>query len=132
MDANQKHFKEWAEYQEKLDSSDHKPPLFNEGEIWWCHIGDNIGTELCGKGSKFNRPVVVLRKIDRGSFIGLCLIGKSKKGDWYYQLNINDDLSSVVLIQVNYFDYRRLNGKIGAVLDNQLRSIRERFIERIS
>ena len=44
-------------------------PLFKEGEIWWCGIGMNIGREIFGKGAKFIRPVVVLKKLNKDSFL---------------------------------------------------------------
>ncbi len=40
---------------ERLDDSEHVPPLFKESDIWWCHLGDNIGTEISGKGDMFDR-----------------------------------------------------------------------------
>jgi mRNA interferase MazF len=31
-----------------------------EGEIWWCNLGYNIGSEVYGKGNSFLRPVLVI------------------------------------------------------------------------
>ena len=30
---------------------------FSEGQIWWCIWGENVGTEIDGKGELFLRPV---------------------------------------------------------------------------
>ncbi len=35
-----------------------------EGEIWWCKLGLNIGDEQDGKGTRFERPVVIINNLD--------------------------------------------------------------------
>lgn len=45
--------------------------LFNEGEIWWCSIGMNIGVEIYGKGGRFTRPVLIFKKFTANSFLGV-------------------------------------------------------------
>ncbi len=34
-----------------------------EREIWYAHLGHNVGFEEDGKGKDFKRPVLVLKKI---------------------------------------------------------------------
>jgi len=41
-----KKFLEWIGLKEKLHNHEHIPPLFREGEIWWCYMGENIGVEV--------------------------------------------------------------------------------------
>ena len=36
-------------------------------EVWWCSLGLNVGTEQDGKHAAFERPVLILRKFNRGS-----------------------------------------------------------------
>lgn len=43
----------------KISENAEKKILFKEGEIWWASIGYNLGEEVCGKGEKFRRPVIV-------------------------------------------------------------------------
>ena len=59
-----KDFISWLSIKTKIDGLKHSPPLFNEGEIWWCSIGENVGMEISGKGSYFRRPVLIIRKLD--------------------------------------------------------------------
>lgn len=54
-----------------------------EGEIWWCAIGENIGVEINGKSKTFARPVLILRKLGKYSFMGIPLTSKEHSGDWY-------------------------------------------------
>ncbi len=123
-----KKFSEWFICKLKFDAHTHIPPLFNEGEIWWCHIGVNIGSEICGKGPTFDRPVLILRKLDTESFIGLPMIGKMKHGTWYVPLSVNDQTTSVFLAQVRYFDYRRLDNKMATLTKREFSEILEKFI----
>ncbi len=37
---------------------------FHEREVWWCGIGINIGVEIDGKNSDFERPVLVVKKFN--------------------------------------------------------------------
>ena len=46
---------------EKLHNKEHKPPLFKEGEVWWCYWGENVGIEINGKNDQFTRPVFILK-----------------------------------------------------------------------
>ena len=57
-----KRFLEWIGLKEKLHNTEYVPPFFKEGEIWWCHLGENVGTEMNGKGDFFTRPVLILKK----------------------------------------------------------------------
>jgi mRNA interferase MazF len=55
-----KNFEDWGNLKPKLDESDHKPPFAKEGEVWWCNCGENIGSEIYGKGKKFLRPFAII------------------------------------------------------------------------
>jgi mRNA interferase MazF len=129
MDKYIKRFRRWLSVSEKLEENDNTPPLFKEGEIWWCHIGENIGTEICGKGEMFDRPVLIIRKLDKQSFIGLPILGKTKKGDWYVPIQVQDREVSVFLAQVKYLDYRRMDNLITTVGETEFQEISSRFID---
>lgn len=74
-----KRFLEWIGIKEKLDSNDFRPPLINEGDLWWCAVGENIGVEMSGKGKDFTRPVIVLKKLDRFAFFGIPTTTNAKR-----------------------------------------------------
>ena len=58
-----KKFLEWIGLKEKLHTANSTPPLFKEGEVWWCVVGENIGIEMNGKGDVFSRPVYAPTKL---------------------------------------------------------------------
>lgn len=118
-----KRFLEWVGFKEKLHFQKHAPPLFKEGEIWWCYVGENIGIEANGKGSQFTRPVFVFKKYDRYSFLGLPLTTRQKKGSWYAGIHFKEVPQNVVLVQGRAFDYRRLKEKLGELPNTEVEAI---------
>lgn len=104
-----KNFIDWFQLKIRIDTHEHKPPFFKDGEIWWCSIGENIGGEISGKGTYFRRPVLVLRKLDAFSFIGIPLTSKHKTGSWYSHREIKGKDNYFVLSQARHVDYRRMD-----------------------
>jgi mRNA-degrading endonuclease toxin of MazEF toxin-antitoxin module len=112
-----KDFDGWNMQKKNIDKSQHKPPLFNEREIWWCTYGLNIGTEVYGKNKFFRRPVMIFKKLAKTSFIGLPLSTKEKIGTWYINVTHSKGIKNCInLSQIRHMDYRRLDKKIG-ILD---------------
>jgi mRNA interferase MazF len=113
-----KRFAEWLSFKQRLDNQSHVPPLFKEGEVWWCFIGENVGVEISGKGDLFTRPILILRRYNQYSFFGLALTTKQKDGIWYVPIEFNGKRQNVILSQGRIFDYRRLKEKMGADIRN--------------
>ena len=82
-------------------------------------MGQNVGFEQNGKGEKFVRPIVILKKITNQMFIGIPLSSQLKKGDWFFEFEFNykDSLSHNIAIipQIKMFSSRRLLNKIGVM-----------------
>jgi hypothetical protein len=68
----EKDFDRWNK-KKKILNSDAEPLYFREGEIWWVHLGVNVGYEMDGKQDNFARPVIILRKYNKYSFLALPL-----------------------------------------------------------
>ena len=124
-----KRFKEWLGIKAHLDRKAHTPPYFSEGEVWWCHIGENIGIELNGKGTSFSRPILVFKKYDRCSFLGLPLTTAVKKGSWYAIVDFNKTKQTVVLAQGRSLDYKRLQTKIDRLKQADFDSVTANYID---
>jgi mRNA interferase MazF len=123
-----KKFLEWIGVKAKLHDARHEPPLFKEGEIWWCHAGENIGIELNGKGEKFTRPFLVFKKYDRYSFLGLPLTTKMKTGTWYVSVHFGGRSQNIILAQGRVLDYRRLKERMGELEEGESEKIREGYL----
>lgn len=128
MNSIVKKFLEWIKLKEKLHNKEHTPPLFKEGEIWWCYFGENIGTEMNGKGDAFTRPVVVLKKYDRYSFLAIPLTTQGKEGTWYLTFTHNNKKQIAVLSQTRVVNYKRLKERFGKIDSVDYNNIKKAFL----
>ncbi len=78
----EKRFDEWIDVKETLHNLQ-KVPKINEGDIWWCGMGENIGVEINGKNVAFSRPVFIFKKLSHFGFLGIPLTSKRHEGYWY-------------------------------------------------
>lgn len=106
----------------------YEPPLFKENEIWWCHVGENIGVEINGKSGDFTRPILIFKKYDRYSFLGLPLSTKNKIGTWYVSIYFLGIPQVVVLCQSRVFDYRRLDRRMGELNILEVTGVKKAFV----
>ena len=81
----QKDFDIWNKQKKLLNIRNITNLYFSERQIWWCSIGCNIGSEIDGKHINFERPVLILKKVNKAQFIGIPLTSKKKIG--YPSLN---------------------------------------------
>lgn len=124
----QKSFDEWNTVKKKLEVYGGLPNI-SDGEIWWCAMGENIGVEVSGKGKRFLRPVLVMRKINKHEFIGIPLTTKQRKGSWYVSFLFNDRKEVASLIQVRAMSVRRLVYKMGEVPESDLELVKRAFLQ---
>ena len=67
-----KEFDNWNNVKKRISLKANLPPI-KEGEVWWCAIGKNLGVEIDGKSWQFSRPIVIMKKLSRHSFMALPL-----------------------------------------------------------
>jgi mRNA interferase MazF len=122
-----KNFTNWFTLKPKLDGNNHKPPLVNIGDIWWCHMGENIGTEISGKSGSFTRPCIILIKFSQYTFFVIPCSSKNKEGSWYVSFWHNSKAMIAVLSQARSVDYRRLQNKMGRLDDADMNNIKTKM-----
>jgi mRNA interferase MazF len=125
QDSNhRKHFDRWNEQKKALNAYA-EPLYFREGEIWWVHLGANIGYEIDGKSDNFARPVIVLRKYNKYSFLALPLTTSARPSAWKLPLGIvGGKPSFAILSQPRNIDSRRLYQKVASLAPEILATIR--------
>lgn len=123
-----KNFREWFLVKEKIHTINSKPPLFKEGEVWWCALGENIGVEINGKSRAFSRPVLVFKKMSQQGFIGIPLSTQEKQGTWYTSFVLQDKLTTANLSQLKFFSSKRMYTKIGTLSDQDYKKVKEGFL----
>ena len=72
-----KNFDGWNDYKKKLDTHT-RVAHFDNGEIWWCSVGINVGSEQDSYSADFARPIVILKKFTDRIFLGVPLTTKIK------------------------------------------------------
>lgn len=107
-----KDFSKWNKKQSQLDAKKERL-YFRVGEVWWTHIGENIGVEANGKSEEYLRPVIILKKFNKYSFISVPLTTSPIRNK--YRISIGKILgkeAAVNISQVRYLDSKRLAKKI--------------------
>jgi mRNA interferase MazF len=127
-----KRFLEWIGLKEKLHNAEVKPPLFKEGEIWWCAIGENLGIEINGKDKAFSRPVYIYKKLSRNGFFGIPLSTVQKTGSWYVEVSFQGKRSFANLAQCRVLSYLRMYIKMGSLDESDISKIKDGFLRLYS
>ena len=63
-----KQFQKWIGKKEELHNRKFSPN-FNERDVYWGGLGENIGDEENGKSDLFSRPILIVRKFNKNLFI---------------------------------------------------------------
>ena len=112
----EKDFDRWNKLKKAINASEESERVyFHEGDIWWVHLGVNVGFEIDGKQREFSRPVVVLRKYNQYSFLALPLTTNAKPNKWRIAIgDVAGRQAFAILSQLRNIDSRRLDRKEGA------------------
>lgn len=106
-------------------------PQFNEGEIWHCHMGINIGFEADGKKNNFLRPIFILKRFNQHTFWALPLTHMGKSNIYYHQPQ-HDSLGYLNLSQLRLMDARRLVRRKVKIAPKEVEEIKEKVRNLIS
>ena len=124
-----KEFDLWNKKKKTLEERAHVP-LFNEREIWWCTLGLNLGFEVDGKDDDFERPMCIVRKFNKDTFLGFPLTSTTKESRYYFPLTLHGTKGSLNLSQGRLLSAKRLQRKLGRMsgaeferLKNELRDL---------
>ena len=117
-----RNFRKWMAQKETIHNK--KPTrTFKVGELWWCRIGENVGSEICGKGNDYLRPIIIVAKLSKTDLIGVPLTSQGKTGSWYVEFEFRDKLQRAVLVQVENISMYRLHHKMGEVPESDLNKV---------
>ena len=120
-------FLDWIDLKFRINNNS-KSPLYDERDVYWCSIGQNIGDEEYGKGAMFSRPVLVLKKYNKNLFFGIPLTTKIKDNLYYSRLVFKDKEICAMLSQGWVLDSRRMGAKMGTVSRNDYNQIKTAFL----
>ncbi|MDR1184430.1 MAG: type II toxin-antitoxin system PemK/MazF family toxin [Coriobacteriales bacterium] len=129
-----KDYKEWMVVKATTNSSNARPKVYRDGEIWLCKIGENIGFENDGKGAKFVRPVLILKRYKNGNTCHVVPLSTTdKRTRYHYAFDGGTGKTSVALLsQSKTIDAMRLYHRIGTATSKDFAEIRSRIKEILS
>lgn len=120
-------YNNWNEVKKKL-AKNTKLPFFKEGQVFWCSVGQNIGTEIYGKGPNYTRPVLIYKKLSKLDFLGVPFSTKIHKGrTWYVPLNFAGKNQAAVLSRIRVYDAARLQDCMGELTKNDFAKVQDGF-----
>lgn len=132
-----KNYKDWHNLKSDIENSGQEKK-FREREIWWCSLGENIGFEQDEKNEKFERPVLVLRKFNKGMFFGLPLTSKRKEDKFHMGFMVKtknkdgefeENESFAILSQMRLLSSKRIIRRVVRINENTFAKIEGSFIK---
>jgi mRNA interferase MazF len=123
-----KKYTEWFNLKPKIDLKSNQPQFVKEGNLWWCNMGENIGSEINGKGKNFSRPVIIHTKLSKYTFLVIPCSTQIKEGSWFVKFIHQSKEMIAVLSQIKIIDYRRLENKIGDLDEKDYTDIKNAFL----
>ena len=123
-----KQFSKWSTIKQKIEFKN--KVFFKQREMFYAHLGENIGFEQCGKGENFVRPVLVYKKFNNSVFLGIPLSTTLNRGQYYFEFNFKQDKRSIaVLSQIKLIDAKRLDRKIGKINQDDFKNLQKQLLE---
>ena len=126
-----KSFDNWNKNKKILDKKDvdDLKIFFNNRQIWWYAVGNNIGLEQNGSGENFERPVLILKKFNKNIFLGIPLTTKNKNLNlpFYLKLKGAKIESIAILSQIRLFSSKRLLREIETIKPELFKQVKEQF-----
>ncbi len=123
-------FDRWNELKKVIDLRSEK--LFNEREVWWINFGKNIGVEMNGKGEKFIRAGLIVRKYNRNKALVLPITSKDKAGNMFYcEITRNGRKFYVSLTQPRVISSKRFVRKIYKMHNRQFVEVFDNFLNSL-
>lgn len=122
----EKIFELWHRLKQFLsEKKSEKNIFFHEREIWFCHLGKNIGFEQDGKGEEFLRPVLVIKKFNQQVAWIIPTTTQEKTGKFYHKISklIGGKTDYLILSQIKLIDQRRLKYKLDKINKNEFAEI---------
>jgi mRNA interferase MazF len=125
----EKDFDRWNEVKKQLAHGVMPPLAFpNDGEVWVCTMGKNLGHEQNGGPIDFSRPALVVRKFNNEMFWIVPLSSKQKSFDFYFNYTDPDGISvAAILAQLRLVSINRFRRILYVLPATQFEEIRTRL-----
>ena len=116
-------FLSWIKIKFRLDNRK-DGPVSEEGELWWCSWGLNVGHEQNGKNRYFERPALIIKKFGSGLLWAVPATSTVKSGPLYFSFQANKKLIAFNLSQIRSLSPNRLLKKIQDIPPETLNQVK--------
>jgi sulfate adenylyltransferase subunit 1 len=122
-------FEQWNE-KKQIIHNEKKYLKFRERDILFLSVGKNIGNEQYGKGEEFLRPVLVYKKFNKRTFLGIPLSSVEKNGSYYFSFNYTKSIISTAnFSQIKTFDIKRAKYRSGVIDEQDFEKLSKKLIK---
>ncbi len=102
-----KNFDEWNKKKKDINDKENLPRIKSR-EIWWCHLGINVGDEQDGDNDNFIRPVLILRVYNKNLVTVIPATTSQKISKYYFPVKIKNKEGALILSQYKPISTKRL------------------------
>jgi mRNA interferase MazF len=131
MENIKEKFIEWIKLKIEIHNSNNGIEYFKERQIWWASLGQNVGNEENGKNRNFERPVLILKKINNQNFWALPITSQVKERKYRYNFKRKNLEYSIKISQIRLLNYKRLLRLIGNISKDDFENIKEKIRKMI-
>ncbi len=122
---------DWAKLKFRINAR--KKDIFpRRREIWWASLGQNVGVEINGKNSQFERPVLVLRVFNTHSYLVVPITTNTKENQYKYLFNNElNQPNAVNLAQMRTISSKRFLRKLWVLGDTDFDKVVDMIVSII-
>lgn len=124
----EKEFDRWNEFKKSVHARSDNFGV-HEREIWWVAFGINIGVEIDGKHTTFERPALVLRRFNREMAWVLPITSNIKNTKFYEKITLDGKEYFIALTQLRTVSTKRFLRKAEMILKVDFERIQDRLID---
>lgn len=126
----EKDFDKWNVVKQTLHHRRHKM-FVKEREVWWCSIGVNVGHEENGKNETYERPVLILRKMQPELFLAVPLSTKLRESISRFEHRRKEKNEAVLLGQLRILSTSRLQRRMWRMAEGEFEEIKKQLKDLI-
>jgi len=124
-------YNNWNKLKQNINKKN-KIIYFREGQIWYINMWINIWYEEDWKKENYSRPVLILKKFSKDTFLWVSTTSISKKWKFYYNIwKIKWIENFLILSQIRLYSSKRLLSHIWWISIEESKIIKKKISKLI-
>jgi mRNA-degrading endonuclease toxin of MazEF toxin-antitoxin module len=126
-----KDFDSWNKLKKRINMTE-RVIFCNPGEIWWCTMGLNIGSEEDGKNHLFEGPVIIAKVFNKHMVRIIPLTSKIKNDHDHFIISYQGVTNSASLSHLRTISPLSLTRKLGRLDEHQFENLIQKLLKSIT